>query len=341
MRIAVDAMGGDHAPGCVIEGVALALQRGALKAEQLVLAGRREQLEPLCSAHGLQSVEILDAPEVVGMDESAAAAIRTKKSSSIVLAMKSVAAGHAQAFVSAGNTGAVVAASSLVLGRLEGVSRPGIAVPVPTRTGPCIVIDVGANIYCKPEHMLQYAIMASEYARAAFRKESPRVGLLNIGEEEGKGNPLIQQVHVLLQSAPVNYSGFIEGQDIMSGRVDVVVCEGFVGNVILKVAEGLGTFVSELVRGAFSKHPPGAELGQAVQQAFLKLDYAEYGGAPLLGVNAPVLIGHGRSSPHAIMNMLRAALSVVENQVNRHILESLAQPARAATVGLPPGGANS
>ncbi|HZM00537.1 MAG TPA: phosphate--acyl-ACP acyltransferase, partial [Planctomycetota bacterium] len=229
---------------------------------------------------------------------------------------------------SAGNTGAVVAASSLVLGRLAGVSRPGIAAPVPSRNGPCIVIDVGANIYCKPEHMLQYAVMASEYARAAFGIDRPHVGLLNIGEEEGKGNELIQAVHVLLQAAPLHYGGFVEGQEIMAGDFDVVVCEGFVGNAILKVAEGLGAFVREQVQAACACHPPTAEVAEALKEALRKLDYAEYGGAPLLGVSAPVLIGHGRSRPHAIMNMIRAAHMAVAHDVTRHILERLGQPER-------------
>ena len=320
-------MGGDHAPGCVIEGAALAVQRGVLRVEELLLVGRSADVQPLLGSHGLAQAELLDAPEVVGMDESAAA-IRTKKGSSIAVAMRAVQEGRAQAFVSAGNTGAVVAASSLVLGRLAGVARPGIAAPVPSRTGPCIVIDVGANIYCKPEHMLQYAVMASEYARAAFGKDRPHVGLLNIGEEEGKGNELIQAVHALLQASSLHYGGFVEGQDIMSGDFDVVVCEGFVGNAILKVAEGLGAFVREQVQSAFTSHPPTAEVAGAVKEAFRKLDYAEYGGAPLLGVSAPVLIGHGRSRPHAIMNMLRAAHMAVAHDVTRHIIERLAQPAK-------------
>jgi phosphate acyltransferase len=328
VRIAVDAMGGDHAPGCVIEGAGLAVRAGVVRPDDLLFVGQEQAVRPLLAAQGLQSVELLDAPEVVGMDESASAAIRTKKNSSIAVAMRAVQAGQAQAFVSAGNTGACVAASSLVLGRLAGVSRPGIAAPVPTRKGPCVVIDVGANIYCKPEHMLQYALMASEYVRAAFGKDDPRVGLLNIGEEEGKGNELIQSVHALLVTAPLNYGGFVEGQDIMGGSFDVVVCEGFVGNAILKVAEGLGAFVREQVQAAFTAHPPTAEVAEAVKEGFRKLDYAEYGGAPLLGVSAPVLIGHGRSRPHAIMNMLRAAHLAVTKDVTRHILERLAQPAR-------------
>jgi glycerol-3-phosphate acyltransferase PlsX len=183
---------------------------------------------------------------------------------------------------------------------------------------------VGANIYCKAEHMFQYAVMASEYCRAAFANADPLVGLLNIGEEEGKGNPLIQSVHALLQASSLTYRGFIEGQDIMTGAVNVVVCEGFVGNVILKVSEGLVQFVSEQVRSAFALHPPREEVKRALGRAFVQLDYAEYGGAPLLGVAAPVIIGHGRSSPHAIMNMIRAASSAVEHDISRRIVERLA-----------------
>jgi len=321
-------MGGDHAPRCVIEGAAQAVARGLVQPAELLLVGRLAELQPLLAEHKLQGVDLLEAPDVIGMDESPAAAIRSKKRSSIVVAMNAVVEKRAHAFVSAGNTGACVAASSLVLGRLPGVARPGIAAPMPTRNGPCVVIDVGANIYCKPEHMLQYAIMASEYARAAFGKQEPLVGLLNIGEEEGKGNPLIQQVHALLQSAHVNYKGFIEGQDIMRGTCDVVVCEGFVGNVILKVAEGLASFVHEQIAGAFRAHPPRPEVGQAVREAFDRLDYSEYGGAPLLGVTAPVLIGHGRSGPPAIMNMIKAAVAAVSQDVNSRIVERIAAAAR-------------
>ncbi len=323
-------MGGDHAPRCVIEGVALAVARGVAGAGELLLVGREAEVRPLLAELGVAGVDVLDAPEVVGMDESASVALRSKRNSSIAVAMRAVADGRASAFVSAGNTGAVVAASTLVLGRLKGVSRPGIAVPVPTRKGPAIVIDVGANIYCKPEHMLQYAVMASEYARAAFERVDPAVGLLNIGEEEGKGNPLIQQVHVLLQSAPLRYAGFVEGQDIMAGRTDVVVCEGFVGNVILKVAEGIAEYMGGLIQGAFARHPPRPELAQSVEEAFERLDYSEYGGAPLLGVSAPVLIGHGRSSGHAIMNMIRAARSSLAHDLGARIEERLARLPREA-----------
>ena len=327
-RIAIDAMGGDHAPACVVEGVGLAIERGHCSKAEMLLVGRSGEVAALLAKRGIKDIEILDATDVVGMDESPTAAFRSKKNSSIVVAMRAVAEGRAAAFVSAGNTGAVVAASTLVLGRLKGVSRPGIAVPVPTRKGPAIVIDVGANIYCKPEHLLQYAVMASEYARAALGRENPRVGLLNIGEEEGKGNPLIQQVHALLQSAPLEYAGFVEGQDIMAGKTDVVVCEGFVGNVILKVAEGLGEFISSMIKETFRAHPPQPALGQAVGEAFERLDYSEYGGAPLLGVSAPVLIGHGRSSGHAIMNMIRVARASLEHDLARHIEERLARMPR-------------
>lgn len=317
-------MGGDHAPRAVVEGVALAVQEGIADPADMCLVGPEEALTGLLADHDLAAVPVVPATETIEMDESPAV-VRTKRDSSIVVGTRYVAEGHAQAFLSAGNTGAVVAASSLVLGRLPGVARPGIAVPMPTRRGPAVIIDVGANIYCKPEHMLQYAVMASEYCKAVFDRPAPRVGLLNIGEEEGKGNPLIQSVHGLLQAqAGLNYAGFVEGQDILVGDTDVVVCEGFVGNVILKVAEGLGQFLVEKVHESLADHPPRAEVGQALGAAFAQLDYAEYGGAPLLGVTAPVLIGHGRSSPHAFMNMIRAAGTIVEHDVNTHITERLA-----------------
>jgi glycerol-3-phosphate acyltransferase PlsX len=317
-------MGGDHAPRAVLEGAALAIADGGVDPANLLLVGRQEALQPLQKELGLGAVELLHADEVVSMDESAAAAVRSKRSSSIALGMKAVAEGSGSAFVSAGNTGAVVAAATLLLGRTAGVHRPGIAVPMPTRSGPCVVIDVGANIYCKPEHLLQYAIMASEYCRAVFDKPTPMVGLLNIGSEEGKGGDFVSDTHALLQDAGLSYRGFIEGQDILSGAVDVVVCEGFVGNVILKVAEGMAQYVGQQVHEAFALHPPRREVKLALNDAFARLDYAEYGGAPLLGVSAPVMIGHGRSQPHAIMNMIRAAGSVVEYGLTAHIADRIA-----------------
>jgi len=330
VKIVVDAMGGDHAPRVVVEGVALALQHG-LDPATLILVGRSEALTPLLEEFKLERrLEVLHAAQVIEMHESPAAAIRSKTSASIVVGMKAVKEGKASGFVSAGNTGAVVSAAQLILGRLPTVSRPGIAVPVPTREGPCTVIDVGANIYCKPIHMLQYAIMASEYAKGNFGRVDPAVGLLNIGAEEGKGNPLILEAHELLQASRTNYKGFIEGQDIMSGAVDVVVCEGFVGNVILKVAEGLATFVAEQVHAAFAAQPPNPAVKSALAVAFSQLDYAEYGGAPLLGVTAPVLIGHGRSSAHAIMNMIKTATNVIRYDVTRRITDQLASGSGAA-----------
>ena len=323
MKIAVDAMGGDHAPRVVVEGMSLAVKHG-LDPERLMLVGRQEAVEPLLREFELEnSIQLLHAAQVIEMHESPAAAMRSKTEASIVVGMKVVKSGQAAGFVSAGNTGAVVAAAQVILGRLPDVARPGIAVPVPTREGPCTVIDVGANIYCKAVHLQQYAVMASEYAKANFNRTDPVVGLLNIGAEEGKGNPLILEAHDLLQGTDVNYKGFIEGQDIMSGAVDVVVCEGFVGNVILKVAEGLATFVSEQVHAAFAAQPPRPEVKNALGVAFSQLDYAEYGGAPLLGVAAPVLIGHGRSSPHAIMNMVKAATNAVDYDVTRRITDRL------------------
>lgn len=323
MKIAIDAMGGDRAPGCVVDGARLAVDKGFVSPDQLLLVGDPGALEDHLARVELGDVAVHPASEVVGMDESPASAIRTKKDSSMTVAMKAVKGGAAHAFVSAGNTGAVVAAASLVLGRLPGVARPGIAVPMPTRRGPCIVIDVGANIYCKPEHLVQYAVMATEYTRGALGTEAPKVGLLNIGEEEGKGNPLITETHALLQGSSVDYAGFIEGQDVMSGVVDVVVCEGFVGNVILKVSEGLASFVREMVQEAFTEHPPREEVAMGLAHSFQRLDYANYGGAPLLGVSAPVIIGHGRSDARAVAHMLKAAAAAVEHDVNQHILEHI------------------
>jgi len=326
LKIAVDAMGGDHAPRAVVEGMALAISDGGVPRENLLLVGQAAALAPLIDEVGLEGVAVEDASQSIGMDESPASAIRGKRDSSIVRGMRTVAEGRAQAFISAGNTGAVVAASALVLGRLAGVSRPGIAVPVPTHRGPCVVIDVGANIYCKPDHMLQYAVMASEYCKASFGRADPVVGLLNIGEEEGKGNPLIQQVHALLQGSGVTYRGFIEGQDIMSGVVDVVVCEGFVGNVILKVAEGFSeSFLHDIFRKVAETTNGSPDVKAYMGSLKQRFDYAATGGAPLLGVEGSIIICHGRSHGGAIANAIQVATNFTRSRVNERIVDEVAK----------------
>jgi len=218
LSITVDAMGGDHAPRAVVAGAAMAVQQGGIAATELVLVGAEPALTPLLKEMGVEDIQIVHAPDVVGMDESPAAAVRGKPGSSISVGIRHVAEGGGGAFVSAGNTGAVVAAASLVLGRLAGIARPGIAVPIPTREGPCIVIDAGANIYCKPKHLLQYAIMAGEYATSVLGKDQPRIGLLNIGEEDGKGNPLIKEVHGLLQARPSSTAASSKGRTSPTAR---------------------------------------------------------------------------------------------------------------------------
>lgn len=323
MKIVVDLMGGDTAPDCVLDGVVTSLESHEADPEELILTGPLEMLSSALKERQLDTVQFIDAPQVISMGDSPRTAVREKKDSSITKGINAVADSQADAFISCGNTGAIVAAASLLLGRLEGVKRPGIAVPMPTESGPCVVIDVGANIYCKPEHLYQYALMAAEYSKAALGQENPTIGLLNIGEEKEKGHSLIQETDERLKTLGDCYLGFIEGQDVMRGVADVVVCEGFVGNVILKIAEGVGSFICKRVTAALSSIESNAEISSCLAEAFQSLDHAAYGGAPLLGVNAPVLIGHGRSDARAVSNMIRASKAAIRYDVNSHITERL------------------
>jgi phosphate acyltransferase len=308
---AVDAMGGDFAPGVVVDGalaaarhfdlgVALVGPVATLEAE----LGRHADIEPA-------RVRLIDAPEVVRMEESPAAALRRKPGASIKIAAAAVARGEAVALVSAGHTGATVMAAYAAFGMLPGVGRPALAATIPTRGGPAVLLDVGASVECRPQHLLQFGIMGSVFARVAFGVESPRVGLLSIGEEETKGNELTKEAHRLLKTSPLAFTGNVEARHLYSGDADVVVCDGFTGNVVLKTSEGLVEMIERLLGEELSSTLTmrmGSLLARRALRRFRRrVDYSEYGGAPLLGVAGVTIVGHGQSSAKAVRNAVAMA----------------------------------
>lgn len=324
VRVAVDAMGGDHAPGVVVKGAVEAVKNFDVCVS---LVGIRDKVSEELAKYKFDParIEIVHAEEVVGMDESPAVAIRKKKKSSISVGVNLLKEGKADAFFSAGNTGGVVCATTLKLGLLESIERPGIAIVMPNLQGVSLIIDAGANIDPKPIHLLHYGIMGSAYFEQILGKKNPRVGLLNVGEEESKGTGSMKEAYQLLENSFINFIGNVEGKDIFSGSCDVIVCDGFVGNVTLKVsesmAETLSTFLKrELLSSIWGKI--GLFFARASFMNFKKkIDYSEYGGAPLLGVDGVVIIGHGRSSAKAVMNAIRFAKEEVERNINQNILD--------------------
>ena len=324
-RIAVDAMGGDRAPGVVVDG---AVQAARTLEVELLLVGRKDRLDKELSRFRPipKNLRVVHASEVIEMAESPAISVRKKRDSSICQMVELAKRKEADAIISAGNTGAVVCAASLGLGLLSEIERPGIAVVIPTLQGPTMVIDVGANIDPKPGHLLQYGLMGSVYMRHVVGKSNPSVGLLNIGEEEEKGTEFTKEAFKLLEQAPVNFIGNVEGRDIYTGRCDVIVCGGFVGNVALKVSESMAFALAELLKRELKRTLWNRMGAMMLLPAFLglrrRMDYAEYGGAPLLGVDGACFICHGTSTPKAIRNAVRAAASYVSHGVNLKILEA-------------------
>jgi glycerol-3-phosphate acyltransferase PlsX len=290
INIAVDAMGGDHAPSAIVDGAVAAVRRlGVL----VSLVGGIRAIERALDPHpGWREagINIIDAPDVIDMAETPAA-VRRKPHASISVAADLVARGDADALFSAGHTGATVMATHAAFGMITGVDRPALATTIPTRGGTAVLLDAGANVECRPQHLLQFAIMGAVYARVALGAERPRIGLLSIGEEETKGNELTREAHRLLKASPLNFIGNVEGREIYSGVADVIVCDGFTGNVVLKTSEGLVEALE-------------AKLGEKVSSLF---DYAEYGGAPLVGVGALAVVAHGRSSAKAVSNAIAMA----------------------------------
>ena len=325
LRIAVDAMGGDRAPDAVVEGALLAAEDPEVR---IVLVGQKQVVERTLASHSRvpPSVEVAPASETVAMDESPSAALK-KRDSSMKVAFELMRRGEVQAAVSAGNSGAFMATGMFVLGNLPQVERPAILVVVPTPGRGTVIIDAGANVDCKPRHLVQFGLMGSIYAERVLGIPSPRVGVLSNGEEEGKGNELTRNASEQLGSTSLNYVGYVEGRDIFGGEVDVVVCDGFTGNVTLKTMEGLAGFIVAALKDAFQQNVI-SRMGyllsrRSLHRAYARLDHAEYGGAPLLGLNGVTIIAHGGSGPKAIKNAIRVAQETVSHDVNRHIIEVL------------------
>lgn len=325
MRIALDAMGGDHGPRPAVEGAVAAVRRLGI---EVVLVGRARYLERLIAAIKVRDsrIHLVDAPDIVTMEDSPKESLR-KRQSSLAVSAELVRKGDCQAFVSAGNTGAVHAHALLSLRTLPGIKKPAIATLLPTYSEPVVVLDAGANVDCKPRQLVNFAIMGHVYAREVLRRANPRVGLLNIGEEETKGNELTIEVGRILRSTKLNFLGNAEGRDVFSGDYDVIVCDGFVGNVLLKCAEGCAQFAMQSIKREVRKSLLtliGAVMMKPALRRFRRrVDYDEYGGAPLLGTNGVCIICHGKSNTKAFKNALRVAREAVSQQLNQHILEEL------------------
>jgi glycerol-3-phosphate acyltransferase PlsX len=324
MRIAIDAMGGDLGPGTIIDGALVAarhLQVG------LLLVGEGRAIERELARHpgaGALDLKIIDTPDAIRMEEAAATALRRKPRASIRLAAEAVHSGQAAALFSAGHTGASVVAALNAFGRLPGVDRPALATIIPTRRKPAVLLDSGATVECRPQHLVQFAVMGAAYARVALGCIAPRVGLLSVGEEESKGNELTREAHQLLKGAPVSFVGNVEGRDVYAGEVDVIVCDGFTGNVTLKISEGLVETIERLLHDELSS-TFGTRVGyllsrQAFRRFRKRVDSAEYGGAPLLGLNGLCIVGHGRSSAKAVRN----AVAMAARFVDEGLLDKLA-----------------
>jgi len=325
MKIAVDAMGGDLAPGEIVKGAILAAKAYN---QPIILVGDEDKIRAeLGNDNPGGLISIFHAPEVIAMGEHPAAAVKRKKNSSIVKATQLVKEGEASALVSAGNTGAAMASALLGLGRIKGIDRPAIAGVLPSETGSTVVLDVGANVDCKPKNLLQFAVMGYLYAHMILGVKNPRVGLLSNGEEETKGSELTLAAYPLLKNAGINFIGNVEGGDIFRGTVDVVVCDGFVGNVVLKSSEGLAVALyntlKEEIKQSWVAKAGLLMAAKALMKFKKRIDYAEYGGAPLLGVNGVSIICHGRSSAKAVQNGIRVAIEAVQNNLVSAIFDSI------------------
>jgi glycerol-3-phosphate acyltransferase PlsX len=327
MRIAVDAMGGDHAPQINVDGAIAAAREFDIPT---ILVGPAKLLEDLLSDSGYSggNIEIVDAPEVISMDDPATAAIRKKRNSSIRVAANCVRDGRAQGLVSAGHTGAAMVSAKMVIGTIEGVDRPALATILPNLSGHCLLLDVGANPDAKTQHFKEFAVMGSLYAQLAFGKKQPSIGLMSIGEEDSKGTDRTKEAFKTLKETGLNFVGNVEGRDVFNGSVDVIVTDGFTGNVILKVSEALAEMVENLLREEIKKTlkaSVGFLLSRSAFRSFKsRLDYSEYGGAPLLGLKGCVIICHGRSTAKAIKNAIRFAAEFSRQGLAEKIQSSIA-----------------
>jgi glycerol-3-phosphate acyltransferase PlsX len=332
VRVALDAMGGDKAPGETVLGAVQAAREYGIG---VYLVGREDVIRSELARHDTAGLDlpIIHTDEVIEMDEHPANAVRRKKNASMILALQQVRDGAALGAVSAGNSGAMMAASLFTLKRIPGVERPALGLVFPTKNSPCLIIDMGANTDCKPEYLLQFALMGSIYMQRLFHVQAPRVGLLANGEEETKGNQQVVETHQLLKAnagtLDLNFIGNVEGRDIPVGNADVIVCDGFLGNVVLKLSEGLAETILDMMRAEMTSSLinklAAAVLRPGLRKVFRRLDYAEYGGLPLLGVNGSAIVAHGRSNAKAIKNALRVARQTAETGVAPAIAEGLAK----------------
>src|SRR5260221_5491631 len=328
IRIAVDAVGGAYAPAEIVKGALLAAKEYPVKT---LLVGREEIVHKEVAAGGPElpgNIEVVDAREVIEMDDNAIAPLRRKRNSSVRICANLVAEGRADAFLSAGNTGATWTSARMVMGMIEGVSRPALAAILPNVNRHTLLLDVGANVDAKPNHLREFAVMGHFYAQMLFGIDAPRVGLLSIGEEEGKGNELTKETYRVLKETGLNFIGNAEGRDVYNGNADVVVCDGFIGNVVIKASEALGEFVSTTLRQELTRTPIRKLGALLVRHAFddlkKRMDYSEYGGAPLLGVKGGCIVCHGRSNAKAIKNAIRVAREFATNRIDVKIQERVA-----------------
>ncbi len=322
-KIAVDCMGGDYAPEEIVKGCVLAYRELGFES---VLVGDEEKIRQVLKREKFEGLEVVHAPDVVQMQEAPSNVLR-KKSSSLYVAGMLVREGKADGLVSAGNTGAVLTVGKFVIGSIPDLERPAIAVALPNPKGKTVLIDVGANVDCKPAHLLHFAVIGHTYAEEILGIKSPKVGILSIGEEEGKGNELVKETYPLLKASKLNFLGNAEGRDIYAGTFDVIVCDGFVGNVILKASESLGFAVLQMIKEEVQKSFL-AKLGALLMKPALnnfkkKADFAEYGGIPLLGAKKPVIITHGRANAKAIKNAIKVANEFLTHHFNERLSENL------------------
>ncbi|MDH4184773.1 MAG: phosphate acyltransferase PlsX [Nitrospinota bacterium] len=329
VRIALDAMGGDYAPQAIVDGACLAAE--ALADVEIILVGQEDVVKQELAKHpeAKSSISVAHADEVVAMDEQPAVAMRRKKNSSIHVGMKMVRDGHADAFISAGNTGAVMAVATVILRPMELIDRPAIAATMPTQRGYCVLLDAGANVVCKPENLFQFGVMGAIFAEHSLDKSKPSVGLLSIGEEDVKGNPTTKEAFDMFSKSSLRFVGNIEAKLFYRGEVDVVVCDGFTGNISLKISESLAEMVSVFLKGMFSANLR-TKIAYFLMKPHLdqfkkKVDHQEVGGAPLLGIDGPVFICHGSSTSKSIKSAVTRARKFVLERVIDHIKENLAE----------------
>ena len=327
MKIVVDAMGGDHAPEAAVEGAVMAAREYET---EIILTGLSDQIHSILNRldpdHHL-SIQVVHADEVVAMHDSPSKVLRSKRKSSMKIGLDLVKEGTASAFLSAGNTGAVLAYSTIILRPLKGVDRPAIAIQLPTLKGDAILLDAGANVDCKTNQLFQFGIMGHVFAEYILGKKNPLVGLLSIGEEDGKGNEIVKEAFQMLKASHINFIGNVEGKEVYRGNADVIVCDGFTGNVALKISESLAEMIGSNLKRLFKSNWL-SKLGYLLLKPKLdefkkKVDYSETGGAPLLGVNGVVIIAHGSSSPKAIKNAINRARELSEKNINAHIQQGI------------------